>query len=216
MSHPGWSRHQLAERVAADNPDGACVNLGIGIPLLVPDYLPADREVLFHSENGIIGLGPKPAPDDVDFDVTNAAKEYATLIAGASTFDSSLSFGIIRGGHLDIAVLGGMQVTPDGDLANWAAPGRTPGVGGAMDLVAGARETWVVMEHTDKHGRPKLVERCTLPLTGAGVVDRVYTALGVFVPAGAAFRVVELAPGVDQDEVSRQTAAPLRITEEAT
>jgi 3-oxoacid CoA-transferase subunit B len=203
----GWSREALAARAAQDVPDGSYVNLGIGIPMMIPSRIPAEREVWFHTENGILGLGGVPAPDEIDLDVTNAGKEYATIVAGASIFDSSLSFAIVRGGHLDIAVLGGMEATPSGDLANWTAPGRTPGVGGAMDLVSGAKQVWVVMDHTDRRGRSKLMRRCTLPLTGARCVDRIYTALGVFRPAGSHFDCLELAPGVSEDVVRELTDA---------
>lgn len=203
----GWSRSALAQRAADDVPDGSYVNLGIGIPMMIPSRIPADREVWFHTENGILGLGGVPAPEEIDLDVTNAGKEYARIEVGASIFDSSLSFAIVRGGHLDIAVLGGMEVTPSGDLANWTAPGRTPGVGGAMDLVSGAKQVWVVMDHTDKRGRSKLMRRCTLPLTGARCVTRIYTALGVFRPAGSHFECVELAPGVDAETVRELTDA---------
>ena len=203
----GWSREALAARAAQDVPDGSYVNLGIGIPMMIPSRIPADREVWFHTENGILGLGGVPAPDEIDLDVTNAGKEYATVVPGASIFDSSLSFAIVRGGHLDIAVLGGMEATPSGDLANWTAPGRTPGVGGAMDLVSGAKQVWVVMDHTDRRGRSKLMRRCTLPLTGARCVDRIYTALGVFRPAGSHFDCLELAPGVSEAVVREMTDA---------
>jgi 3-oxoacid CoA-transferase subunit B len=203
----GWSRDGLAQRAADDVPDGAYVNLGIGIPMMIPSRLPEGREVWFHTENGILGLGGVPEPDQIDLDVQNAGKEYATMVEGASTFDSSLSFAIVRGGHLDIAVLGGMQVTPSGDLANWTAPGRTPGVGGAMDLVTGAKQVWVVLDHTDRAGRAKLMRRCTLPLTGARCVTRIYSTLGVFEPAGAHFDCLELAPGVDEQTVRGLTDA---------
>ncbi len=203
----GWSRSALAQRAADDVPDGSYVNLGIGIPMMIPSRIPADCEVWFHTENGILGLGGVPAPEEIDLDVTNAGKEYARIEVGASIFDSSLSFAIVRGGHLDIAVLGGMEVTPSGDLANWTAPGRTPGVGGAMDLVSGAKQVWVVMDHTDKRDRSKLMRRCTLPLTGARCVTRIYTALGVFRPAGSHFECVELAPGVDAETVRELTDA---------
>ena len=203
----GWGRAELAARAAQDVPDGSYVNLGIGIPMMIPSRIPADREVWFHTENGILGLGGVPDPDEIDLDVTNAGKEYATIVVGASAFDSSLSFAIVRGGHLDIAVLGGMEATPSGDLANWTAPGRTPGVGGAMDLVMGAKQVWVVMDHTDRRGRSKLMRRCTLPLTGARCVTRIYTALGVFRPAGSHFECLELAPGVDLETVRELTDA---------
>lgn len=203
----GWTRGALAGRAAADIADGSYVNLGIGIPMMIPSRLPEDREVWFHSENGILGLGGVPAEDEIDLDVQNAGKEYATLVVGASIFDSSLSFAMVRGGHLDVAVLGGMQVTPSGDLANWTAPGRTPGVGGAMDLVTGAKQVWVLMEHNDRSGTSKLMRRCTLPLTGARCVTRVYTTLGVFEPAGSHFACLELAPGVDEAAVRALTDA---------
>lgn len=203
----GWARNAIAARAACDVPDGAYVNLGIGMPMLIPDSVPSDREVWFHTENGILGLGGPPAPDEIDLDVTNAGKEYATVVPGAAAFDSALSFAIVRGGHLDIAALGAMEVTPMGDLANWAAPGRAPGVGGAMDLVVGAKNVWVLMDHVDRRGRPKLVSRSSLPLTGARCVTRVYTSLGVFRPAGSAFECLELAPGVDESVVREATGA---------
>lgn len=207
----GWSREELAQRVARDIPDGSYVNLGIGIPMMIPSRIPADREVWFHTENGILGLGGVPDPDEIDLDVTNAGKEYATIVAGASIFDSSLSFAIVRGGHLDIAVLGGMEATPAGDLANWTAPGRTPGVGGAMDLVSGAKQVWVVMDHTDRRGHSKLMRQCTLPLTGARCITRLYTALGVFCPVGGHFDCIELAPGVSEETVRELTDAPVEF-----
>jgi len=209
----GWSRDDLAARAAQDVPDGSYVNLGIGIPMMIPARIPEGREVWFHTENGILGLGGVPEPDEVDLDVTNAGKEYAKVVVGASTFDSSLSFAIVRGGHLDIAVLGGMEATPSGDLANWTAPGRTPGVGGAMDLVSGAKQVWVVMDHSDRRGRSKLMRRCTLPLTGARCVTRVYTALGVFRPAGSHFECLELAPGVDAETVRELTDAEVTFVD---
>lgn len=209
----GWSRSDLASRAAIDVPDGAYVNLGIGIPMMIPSRIPADREVWFHTENGILGVGGVPEPHEIDLDVQNAGKEYAKIVLGASIFDSSLSFAIVRGGHLDVAVLGGMQVTPSGDLANWTAPGRTPGVGGAMDLVTGAKQVWVVMDHADRAGRSKLMRHCTLPLTGARCVDRIYTSLGVFRPAGSHFECIDLAPGVDHETVRELTAADVVFAE---
>jgi len=203
----GWTRDALAQRAADDVPDGAYVNLGIGIPMMIPSRLPEDREVWFHTENGILGLGGVPEPDMIDLDVQNAGKEYATIVLGASTFDSSLSFAIVRGGHLDIAVLGGMQVTPSGDLANWTAPGRTPGVGGAMDLVTGAKQVWVLLEHADRSGRSKFMRRCSLPLTGARCVTRIYSNLGVFEPAGSHFDCLEIAAGIDEETVRELTDA---------
>lgn len=210
----GWSRAALAERAAQDVPDGAYVNLGIGMPMMIPARIPEGREVWFHTENGILGLGGVPDPDEIDLDVTNAGKEYAKIEVGAATFDSSLSFAIVRGGHLDIAVLGGMEVTPSGDLANWTAPGRTPGVGGAMDLVTGAKQVWIVLDHTDRRGRSKLMRRCTLPLTGARCVTRIYTSLGIFAPAGSHFDCLELAPGVDEETVRELTDAEVVFVHE--
>ncbi len=203
----GWSREELATRAAMDVPDGSYVNLGIGIPMLIASHLPSDREVWFHTENGVLGLGGAPSPDEVDPDMQNAGKEYAKIVLGAASFDSALSFAIVRGGHLDIAVLGAMQVSPSGDLANWSVPGRTPGVGGAMDLVTGTKQVWVLMDHTDRDGRTKLVDHCTLPLTGLRCVTRVYTTLGVFDIAGSYFDCRELAPGVHTQTVTELTGA---------
>ena len=211
---PGWNREALAARVAQDIPDGAYVNLGIGQPLLISDFIPEDREVLFHSENGILGMGPTPAVEDIDLDLVNAGKGYASLITGAATFDSTTSFGMVRGGHLDVAVLGGMEVSPSGDLANWTPPGRGPGVGGAMDLVQGARQVWIMMDHTNKHGDAKLLPHCLAPVTGLRVVDRVYTNLGIFAPRGSYFEALELAPGVTIDEVRAATAVPVHESHE--
>ena len=203
----GWSREDLAARAARDVPDGAYVNLGIGMPMLIASHLPPELEVWFHTENGILGLGGAPEPHEIDRDMQNAGKEYAKIVTGAAAFDSALSFAIVRGGHLDVAVLGAMQVTPRGDLANWSVPGRTPGVGGAMDLVTGSKQLWIVMEHTDRAGTPKLVRECTLPLTGTRCVTRVYTSLGVFRPAGSHFDCIDLAPGVDIESVRALTDA---------
>lgn len=205
----GWSREDVCRRVALDIPDGSYVNLGIGMPLTVSDYIPADRDVFFHSENGILGMGAAPAEEDQDDDLVNAGKGHASLVAGASLFDSAMSFAIVRGGHLDIAVLGGMEVTASGDLANWTAPGRPPGVGGAMDLVQGAGQVWVVMDHVNKHGTSKLMAHCTLPITGQRVVSRVYTDLGIFAPRGSWFEVLELAPGVTMNDVQARTDMPV-------
>jgi 3-oxoacid CoA-transferase subunit B len=210
MSEPGtlgWSRDDLAIRAAHDIPDGAYVNLGIGIPMLIASHIPEDREVWFHTENGVLGLGGVPEAHEIDPDMQNAGKEYSKIVLGAAAFDSALSFAIVRGGHLDIAVLGAMQVASTGDLANWAVPGRTPGVGGAMDLVTGSKQVWVVMDHTDRAGTPKLMSRCTLPLTGTRCVTRIYTTLGVFQPVGSLFECIDLAPGVDRETVSRLTDA---------
>lgn len=218
MSEPeplGWSRDDLATRAALDVPDGAYVNLGIGIPMLIASHIPDDREVWFHTENGVLGLGGVPEADEIDLDMQNAGKEYSKIVVGAAAFDSALSFAIVRGGHLDIAVLGGMQVTATGDLANWSVPGRTPGVGGAMDLVTGSKQVWVLMEHTDRTGTPKLMRHCTLPVTGTRCVSRVYTTLGVFQPAGTHFECIDLAPGVDRETVRGLTDAEVTFHDDA-
>jgi 3-oxoacid CoA-transferase B subunit len=203
----GRSREGIAERLAEDLRDGYVVNLGVGIPLSVPKFIGPDKEVVLHAENGVLGLGPRPPAGQEDVDLTDAGKQPATLISGAAIVDSATSFAIVRGGHLDVTVLGALQVSAQGDLANWYVPGRNPAVGGAMDLVAGARQVWVVMEHVDRKGQPKIVPECTFPLTGHRCVTRVYTDLAVFHVVDDVLHLVECAPGITPEQVRERTAA---------
>jgi 3-oxoadipate CoA-transferase beta subunit len=206
-----WNRNQMAARVAQDIPEGWFVNLGIGIPTMVADHVPEDREVILHSENGILGMGAAPPADQVNAWLINAGKQPVTLRKGGSFFHHADSFAIIRGGHLDLCVLGAFEVAENGDIANWATSENdtAPAVGGAMDLAAGAKRLWVVMEHTTKDGRPKLVERCSYPLTALAAVQRVYTNLAVLDVTPRGFVVREMVPGMSLADLQAKTGATL-------
>jgi len=208
-----WTRVEMATRLAHDIPEGWYVNVGIGIPTLVPNFVPADREVIIQSENGVLGMGPAPEPDKIDRWLINASKQYVTLRPGGSYMHHADSFALIRGGHLDLCVLGAFQVAENGDLANWATADNdtTPAVGGAMDLAAGAKRIWVVMEHVTRSGASRLVRRCSYPLTAPGVVKRVYTNLAVLDVTDDGFAVREMAPGLTLEAVQDVTEAPLRM-----
>ncbi|HEY2190649.1 MAG TPA: 3-oxoacid CoA-transferase subunit B [Caldimonas sp.] len=211
MSERRWSRAEMAARVARDIPDGAVVNLGIGLPTMVANHLPAGREVVLHSENGVIGMGPAPREGDEDFDLINAGKQPVTLLPGGSFFHHADSFAMMRGGHLDVCVLGAFQVSARGDLANWhtGAADAIPAVGGAMDLAIGAKKTYVMMEHTTKSGEAKIVERCGYPLTGIGCVTRIYTDLAVLDVGPNGLVLVDMVDGMPFDTLQAKTGAPI-------
>jgi 3-oxoadipate CoA-transferase beta subunit len=206
-----WTKDQMARRVAADIAEGMVVNLGIGMPTLVANHIPREREVMMHSENGVIGFGPAPREGQEDFDLINAGKQPVTLLPGGCFFHHADSFAMMRGGHLDVCVLGAFQVAGNGDLANWhtGAPDAIPAVGGAMDLAIGARRTWVMMEHSTKTGQPKIVQRCSYPLTGLACVSRIYTDLAVIdlTPDGA--HVIDMADGIDLEQLQARTGVML-------
>jgi 3-oxoadipate CoA-transferase beta subunit len=207
------TRDEMAARVARDIPEGWFVNLGIGAPLKVADHVPAEREVIFHSENGVLGMGPVPKPDEINRWLINAGKQYVTLRSGGSYMHHADSFALIRGGHLDLCVLGAFQVAENGDVANWSTSDNdtAPAVGGAMDLAAGARRLWVLMDHQTKSGESRLVRRCTYPLTALGAVKRIYTNLAVIDVIADGFAVREMVPGLTLDALQQATDAPLRM-----
>ena len=212
-----WTRDEMARRVARDIPEGAIVNLGIGLPTAVANHLPAGREVILHSENGLLGMGPAPPPGLEDYDLINAGKQPVSLLPGAAFFHHADSFAMMRGGHLDICVLGAFQVAANGDLANWStgAPDAIPAVGGAMDLAIGARKTFVMMEHTTKSGGHKIVAACSYPLTGMACVSRIYTDLAVIDITPAGLRLIDKVAGLAFDELQRLTGAPLMAPAQA-
>ena len=208
-----WTREEIAAHAARDIPEGYYVNIGIGIPVLVANYIPPEREVIIHSENGVIGMGPEPEPDRINRWLINASKKYVTLRPGGAYTHHADSFAIIRGGHLDLCVLGAFQVAANGDFANWSTSANDdmPSVGGAMDLAVGAKELWVLMEHTTKAGESRLLRRCTYPLTAPGAVRRVYTNLAVLDVTGNGFAVRETAPGLTLEMLQAVTDAPLYL-----
>ncbi len=207
----GRTRDEMAIRLAQDIPDGSYVNLGIGIPELIAKYVPEGREFIYHTENGLLGMGPSPESGLGDPELINAGKRQVTAIPGAAYFHHADSFAMIRGGHLDLCVLGALQVSSGGDLANWStgAPDAIPAVGGAMDLVAGVKSIYVITQHCTKNGEPKLVQACTFPLTGCGIVNRIYTNLAVIEVTPEGFQLIELSPGIDFEYVAERTGAPL-------
>ena len=207
----GWSREDMAKRLAQDIPDGAFVNLGIGIPELVARFVPEGREFIYHTENGLLGMGPSPEDGEGDPELINAGKRHVTANPGAAYFHHADSFAMIRGGHLDLSVLGAMQIARNGDLANWSTgkPNAIPAVGGAMDLVAGVKKVFVITQHCTKNGEPKLVESCSFPITGEGVVDRIYSDLAVIEVTSQGFQLVELAPGIEFEFVQDRTGTEL-------
>ncbi|WP_142846500.1 3-oxoacid CoA-transferase subunit B [Telmatospirillum sp. J64-1] len=211
MSYTKWTRQQMAQRIADDIPDGAVVNIGIGMPEMVANCLPPEKEILLHSENGILGMGPRPEPGQEDGDLINAGKQPVTLLQGGCFFDHSTSFSMMRGGHIDIAILGAFQVAENGDIANWSTgkPDAIPAVGGAMDLAVGAKRVFVMMEHLTKNGQSKIVSQCSYPLTGLGCVTRVYTDLAVLDVTPQGFSVVEMVEGLSLEELERLSGVTL-------